>query len=116
MHGLVMKTTMIRGLFLFNCAVCSVFGQEGATIYANRCASCHDAGAGRVPPLSALKAMSLPAILQALESGSMQAQANGLSSADRVALAIYLSIPAAKPVSIPDSGRCPGDAHAFRDS
>jgi outer membrane protein assembly factor BamB len=36
--------------------------QDGAAIYKERCASCHDAPEGRVPSLAAIKAMSGEAI------------------------------------------------------
>ena len=40
--------------------------QDGAAIYKERCASCHDAPEGRVPAISAIKAMSGEAIYVAL--------------------------------------------------
>ena len=51
--------------------------QEGATIYKERCASCHDAPAGRVPPISAIKAMSGEAIYLALTRGAMNETGRG---------------------------------------
>ncbi|MBV9770964.1 MAG: PQQ-binding-like beta-propeller repeat protein [Bryobacterales bacterium] len=70
---------------------CSAFAQDGAALYEGRCAKCHDSPTRRTPAVSALRAMSSTAILRALESGTMRAQAQGLSSPERIALASYLS-------------------------
>ena len=105
----------MRILLLFSLTASAVFAQDGAAIYKARCAGCHDAPSGRVPPVSALKAMSVPVILQALESGAMQAQAAGMTGAERVALAIDLSTPAPKTMaSPPPSAMC--QARPFRDT
>lgn len=58
-----------------------LFAQDGAAIYKERCASCHDMPEGRVPALSAIKAMSGEAIYIALTNGGMKTQAQGLSTA-----------------------------------
>ncbi|HZI50833.1 MAG TPA: c-type cytochrome, partial [Terriglobia bacterium] len=55
--------------------------QDGAAIYKERCASCHDMPEGRTPALSAIKAMTGEAIFVALTSGAMKTQAQGLSTA-----------------------------------
>jgi polyvinyl alcohol dehydrogenase (cytochrome) len=105
----------MRLLLLFIIALSSLFAQDGAAIYKARCASCHDAPTGRIPPVTALKAMSVPVILQALESGKMQAQAVGMTGAERMALAIDLSTPAPKTIAAPPtSALC--EARPFRDS
>ncbi len=74
--------------------------QDGATIFNQRCASCHTSPAGRVPPLSAIKAMSPQAIYAALTEGTMKAQADGLSMAEIVALIKYIA-PTGKRVAPP---------------
>jgi polyvinyl alcohol dehydrogenase (cytochrome) len=65
--------------------------QDGAAIYKERCASCHDAPEARVPALSAIKAMSGEAIYVALTSGPMRTQAQGLSMAQIFALLGYIA-------------------------
>src|SRR4051812_1397368 len=52
---------------------------DGAAIYKERCASCHDMPQGRAPALGAIKAMSGEAIYVALTTGAMKTQAQGLS-------------------------------------
>jgi polyvinyl alcohol dehydrogenase (cytochrome) len=64
-----------------------------AQLFAARCASCHDAGAGgaaRIPSVSQLKAMTPTAILKTLESGVMRVQAAALSTNERQSIANFL--------------------------
>jgi len=64
-----------------------------AQLFAQRCASCHEAGAGgaaRIPAVSQLKAMTPTAILKTLETGVMRAQAAALSTNERQAVANFL--------------------------
>jgi polyvinyl alcohol dehydrogenase (cytochrome) len=65
--------------------------QDGSAIYKERCASCHDAPEGRVPALSAIKAMSGEAVYLALTSGSMRTRAEGLTTAQIFALLGYIA-------------------------
>ena len=75
--------------------------QNGATIFNDRCASCHNTPAARVPPLSSIKAMSPQAIYAALTKGTMKAQADGLSTAQIVTLIKYIAPTGAKAVVAP---------------
>ena len=92
------------GLALF-CA-CGLLAQDGKTIYQEHCAGCHDAASGRTPPVSALRAMTAPAILDALNNGVMKMQAAPLSAAERQAVAAYLGIAPEKPVGVA-ANACP---------
>jgi polyvinyl alcohol dehydrogenase (cytochrome) len=65
--------------------------QDGAAIYKERCASCHDMPEGRTPPLSAIKAMTGEGIYAALSSGVMKTQGQGLSAPQLVALLGYIA-------------------------
>ncbi len=83
--------------------------QDGAAIYKERCASCHDAGEGRAPKLDALKAMTGEAIYTALASGSMKSQAEGLSTPQIFGLLGFIAPTGAQPA--PGLERsCKGDA------
>src|SRR5579863_4602249 len=68
----------------------ALYAQDGAALYKERCASCHDAPAARVPALSAIKAMSGEAIYVALTSGVMKTEAQGLSTVQLFALIGYI--------------------------
>jgi polyvinyl alcohol dehydrogenase (cytochrome) len=91
--------------FLIACSAFAVassaFAQDGAALYHARCAKCHDSPKGRMPAVSALRALSSAAILRALESGTMRAPARGLNSPERMALASYLSSGSVKGESAP---------------
>lgn len=65
--------------------------QDGAQIYKQRCAACHDAPAQRVPSLDSIKKMSGEAIYTALTRGTMKTQAADLSSAQIFALIGYIA-------------------------
>ncbi|HEY1240230.1 MAG TPA: PQQ-binding-like beta-propeller repeat protein [Bryobacteraceae bacterium] len=65
--------------------------QDGAAIYKERCASCHDMPAERIPSLAAIKAMSGEAIYVALTNGAMKSRADGLSTVEIFALIGYIA-------------------------
>jgi polyvinyl alcohol dehydrogenase (cytochrome) len=69
----------------------ALFAQDGAAIYKERCASCHDTAQPRVPALSAIKAMAPENVYVALTSGVMKSQAEGLSTAQIFALIGYIA-------------------------
>ena len=64
--------------------------QDGAAIYQERCASCHNSPAARVPSLNTIKTMSGEAIYTALTNGVMKTQAAGLSTPQLLALISYI--------------------------
>src|SRR5947209_8477460 len=69
----------------------AIHAQDGGAIYKERCASCHDTPAPRVPSLKTIKEKSGEAIYLALTRGTMQTQAAGLSSAQIIALITYIA-------------------------
>ena len=64
---------------------------DGAKVYADNCASCHDQPTGRTPPKDALKERTADAIHLSLTSGTMAIQGLTLSVAEKKAVAEYLS-------------------------
>ena len=64
---------------------------DGAALYRDHCASCHDHPRERIPPLSAIKAMTPAAVYSSLTSGSMRSQAQGLSMTQMFALIAYIA-------------------------
>lgn len=63
---------------------------DGAAVYRQACAVCHDAGGvGRAPALPVLRRMAPEDVLQALEAGIMKTQAASLSVEARRAVAAY---------------------------
>jgi mono/diheme cytochrome c family protein/type 1 glutamine amidotransferase len=64
---------------------------DGAALYAARCAACHDHAEGSIPPRALIARRPRAAIVDALTSGAMRAQAQGLSAADIQAIARHLN-------------------------
>lgn len=64
---------------------------EGAAIYANRCASCHEVGTAPLFNRYILKSMSPDYILYVLRSGAMREIAADIPFGQRVAVAEYLT-------------------------
>ena len=64
---------------------------DGETIYAQRCAACHDAAADRTPPRLQLQRMAANDIATAMTRGSMQLQAMGLSDEEIRSVATFLT-------------------------
>lgn len=92
---------------------CASVAQDGAAIYKQHCAACHEAPKGRIPTLQALRGMSVTAILRALNTGTMREQAKSLTQPERASVAVYLSAgPASKPQTAPQkaSGFCSASA------
>jgi polyvinyl alcohol dehydrogenase (cytochrome) len=87
--------------------------QEGAAIYKERCATCHDAPDGRTPSLSAIKAMSGQAIYIALTSGAMRTQAQGLSTPQIFMLLGYIAPTGDAPTEAPTLTRTCTEAPSF---
>ena len=85
----------MRRLFAF--LACALFSstaaaQDGAGLYAARCASCHDNGAAsRAPSRQVIGTLTVDRIVEALETGVMRIQGEALSSEERRAIATYLS-------------------------
>ncbi len=65
--------------------------QDGAALYKERCASCHDSPAARVPTLTAIKQMTGEAIYAALTNGVMKSQTSGLSTQQVLSLVVYIA-------------------------
>src|SRR5688572_5048745 len=84
---------------------------NAAAIYKDRCASCHDPGPGaeatRAPARDVLRSRTVQQIFATLEpGGSMAANATGLSTAEKQAVAAFLSGAGAAAGSDPAVGMC----------
>lgn len=84
-----MRHSQQFALLLFLAA--PVWAQDGAALYRQRCASCHDGGVARAPQADALKQMSPELVASALNSGSMQIHAAGLTQAEIRAVSEFVT-------------------------
>ena len=86
---------MIRKAILAACmtvVATASSAQDGAALYTQRCASCHDNGAvSRAPARDVIAALSPDRIVESLDSGAMRVQGETLSPAERRAIAAYVS-------------------------
>src|SRR5271170_1394699 len=65
---------------------------DGAALYKQRCAMCHDRSAEtRAPAPSALRQMSAGNIVRSLESGLMKDQGAALTAAEKLGVAEFLT-------------------------
>jgi polyvinyl alcohol dehydrogenase (cytochrome) len=73
---------------------------SGEALFAERCASCHEAGVARAPAFAALRQMSGEQIFFALTYGRMSQQGRDLARAEIVAIIRYLAgaAPAPQPI------------------
>jgi polyvinyl alcohol dehydrogenase (cytochrome) len=95
-----------------------VFAEDGPTLYAQLCASCHDAGLDRAPNREALKAMTPERVLTALEKGVMLSMAAGRTGVERRAIVEFVTgKPFAQPLSMtpPPQAMCRTAAGDFAD-
>lgn len=88
---------------------------QGATIYREQCASCHDTGVPHAPARVILGYMTADAILAALTSGPMQEQGAALSREEKVEVAQHLSGQAlgAAQADLPAPPPCTSEHAAF---
>ena len=63
---------------------------EGAGLYEEKCASCHQNGVDRAPTLETLRRMSPEAVEQSLTGGSMRSFGEGLTAEQRAAVARFV--------------------------
>lgn len=64
---------------------------DGAALYRQRCAACHDNPQDRIPPRFILARRTADEVIEAMTTGGMKQQAAGLSSAEIRAIAVYVT-------------------------
>ena len=64
---------------------------KGAELFNQRCAACHDHPTGRIPPHYVLSHLSADQVRQALTTGPMRQQAQGLSADDINQLVVFVT-------------------------
>ena len=94
--GLALLVSMFTGV---------ASAQEGEAVFNKLCVNCHKDGSPTQAPLpDVLRKMSADSILDALENGKMKAISQGLSPAERQAVAKFLGTAEAE--TIPQSAYC----------
>ena len=76
------------------CLSAPVLAQDGAALYTQHCASCHEGGqVARAPARDVIAALTPDRIVGALETGTMRVQGESLTAEQRRGIATYLSAP-----------------------
>ena len=89
-----MRSVVLVAVFLIAGMPGLAHGQtapNGEAVYKQHCASCHEGSLPRMPTREALRAMAPEAVDTALSSFSMRRQGSALSSAERRAVAAFVS-------------------------
>ena len=89
-----MQRTVVVGLLFGLCLPGVSAAQQppnGEAVYKQHCASCHEGSLPRMPRREALRAMAPEAVDTALSSFSMRRQGSALSSAERRAVAAFVT-------------------------
>jgi polyvinyl alcohol dehydrogenase (cytochrome) len=133
-QGEIMRRISFAGLAFLFMSCPALFGAtpDGAALFQQKCATCHDHPGGRIPAHEVIAALPLDAVVNAMTTGAMQTQAAGLSPDEIRAIASFLTgkpsaasvqpnfgaAPAAPPPSPPaaslDANRCAGPPPAIR--
>ena len=82
-------TLLLFGL-LATVANAAASDPDGAALYRERCAQCHEGGVARAPALASLKQLSAATIKSALTDGSMRTQGESLNAAEIEAVSGFL--------------------------
>jgi polyvinyl alcohol dehydrogenase (cytochrome) len=85
------KNVLVALLLAVPAAAMAQQPPAGDAVFARACASCHQAGQTAVPPPDALRAYTPGAVLNALTNGKMAAQGATLTTAERVAVAEFVT-------------------------
>src|SRR5262245_61998135 len=79
------------GSFSAGWAATPMAGPDGAKVYEQRCASCHNGKVSRAPQMPALRQRTPEAILDALETGVMKFTGLGMPDAERKAVSEFVA-------------------------
>jgi polyvinyl alcohol dehydrogenase (cytochrome) len=88
----------------------SFAAEDGASLYKERCAQCHDGGVPRAPTREALRNASADNIRFSLTRGSMVSQAAGLTDEQKEMLVAFLTSGGSQPGPAAVSASCPDAA------
>jgi len=93
--------------FLVFLASAPAYAQDGAALYTQNCAACHEGGAvARAPARDVISALAQDRIVSALETGTMRVQGDALTPEQRRAIAAYLSTARASTTAPSVGPRC----------
>ncbi len=83
-------STLILSVF-YSSVLSAQSSDQGAALYQQRCATCHDQAEDYTPPKSTFSFRSPGFVIETLSNGAMQAQAQGLSEQQIQSIAMYIT-------------------------
>jgi polyvinyl alcohol dehydrogenase (cytochrome) len=95
-------------LILLLCPLAPLLAQDGAALYKQHCARCHDGAVARAPQAAALKLMSPENVQFALISGAMQNQGAPLTQAEIRAVSEFVTGKTTATQTFSQSAYCSG--------
>jgi polyvinyl alcohol dehydrogenase (cytochrome) len=81
----------LAGAALFLSSAAPLLADDGASLYKQLCASCHDGGLDRAPDREALRSMTPERVLNALQNGVMIPMASGRTPLEHRAIAEFVT-------------------------
>ncbi len=87
----VISLLEMKPIILLLASTAFLTAQDGAVLYQQICASCHEGGADRAPTREALRAMTPDRVLAALETGAMITMTSRRTAAERRAIAEFVT-------------------------
>ncbi len=81
----------MKPIILLLASAALLAAQDGAALYQQICATCHEGGADRAPTRDALRAMTPDRVLAALESGAMVTMTSRRTAVERRAIAEFVT-------------------------
>jgi polyvinyl alcohol dehydrogenase (cytochrome) len=114
-----MRPGLLAGIVFaiaFCCPASKAQAPDGATIFHQKCAMCHDNPSGRIPSRDMIAAMQPDTVIFDLTFGVMQPQGLGLSVDEIAAVATFLTGKSSSPGAQPnlEANRCAGPSPAIR--
>jgi len=101
--------------FIFLAVTASAAGPDGAAIFENHCATCHQTEAGsRIPTRTELRSLTPEQVMTALLRGKMTIQGSVLATSEIRAVAVSVTGKDFSAVAVdPAAGRCAGNSKTF---
>lgn len=111
--NLIISSMLVRGFCLL--LVSAAFAQDGAALFQQRCAVCHETGASRAPRTESLRQLTPEAVYNALTVGKMASLGGNLSGPEIRAIAASLMGKPFSGVALPKSAYCADAAPPLRN-
>lgn len=114
-----MRCKALAGIIFFYWFLCPAVragGSDGAALYGQKCAVCHDHSEGRIPPRDMMAGLPVQQVIFDLTFGVMQPQGLGLSAEEIASIAAFVTGKASTPgpQPNPDANRCAGPGRPIR--